>query len=452
MQNNIYDNSELFGANIVYKLFPEVLIEVQEYISKNYSTVLQENPNDNRELLKSYIEKYLDDKKIGVLDTPKDELSELIFGEMMGFSFLTKYLYRTDIEEININRWDDVKIIYSNGDVLPPKEKFHSVNHAIDVMRRILNKSGNILDNARPYVIGSLSNKIRITSILSGIIDKEAGVCASIRLVNPKKLKKEEFVSNGTGTAEMLEILALFFRHGISMCVTGATSSGKTTLMSFILDQIPLLKRLITIEKGCREFDCVKRNTQDEVINNVIHMLTKESDDPNQTVTMIKLLELALTMHPHFLVVSEMKSEESLQAIKAANTGHTSLTTIHANGCEDTYYRMSALCKETSSMDDNTLMDMATRGFPIVVFTKQLEDGSRRIMEIAECESTMNAKPIMRTLFRFNITDNKIIDGKSNITGYFEKVNNPSKKFIKSLFDNGMSFTDSEKFFGNGGI
>ena len=60
----------------------------------------------------------------------------------------------------------------------------------------------------------------------------------------------------------------------------------------------------------------------------------------NHYSTMVKLLELALTMHPDFLVVAEMKSEESLQAIKAANTGHTSLTTIHANGCEDTYYRM----------------------------------------------------------------------------------------------------------------
>ena len=435
---NIHNNVELIGAEFSLRPFTEVLKEVQEYITKNYSSVLNDHPDKSRVLISSYIRKYLEEQKIGVTDLEQDELAELLYGEMTGFSFLSKYLYRDDIEEVNINEWDDVKVIYANGEVLPTKEQFTSPQHALDVIKRMLHKSGMILDNAKPYVIGHLSNKIRITATAPGIVDEDKGLSVSIRIVNPRKLKKEEFVSYGTATAEMLDMLSTFFNYGVSMCMTGATSSGKTTLMSWILDQIPNDKRLITIEKDCREFDCVKRDGSGRVLNNVIHFLTKDSDDPKQVVSMVKLLELALTMHPDFLVVAEMKSEESFQAIKAANTGHTSMTTIHANGCEDTYYRMVALCKESSSMDDATLMGLATRGFPVAAFAKKLEDNSRRIMEIAECVEVTNCKPVMRTLYRFNITDTLMENGKPRIVGHYEKVNDPSERLCKQLRDNGM--------------
>ena len=435
---NIHNNMDLMGGEVRLKPFPEVLKEVQEHITKNYAATLKDDPDESRELIKSYIQKYLESSQIGVADTGQDELCDLIYGEMTGFSFLSKYLYRDDVEELNINQWDDVKIIYATGDVLSTKESFSSPQHALDVIKRMLHKSGMILDNAKPYVIGHLSNKIRITATAPGIVDEDKGLSASIRIVNPRKLTKEQFVEYGTATYEMLDMLSTFFNYGVSMCMTGATSSGKTTLMSWILDQIPVNKRLITIESGCREFDCVKRDALNQIINNVVHFITKDSDDPKQVVSMIKLLELALTMHPDFLVVAEMKGMESLQAIKAANTGHTSLTTIHANGCEDTYYRMTALCKETSSMDDATLMGLATRGFPVVAFAKKLEDNSRRLMEVAECVGVQDARPIMRTLYRFNITDNLVENGKPKIIGHYEKVNGPSESLCKRLRENGM--------------
>lgn len=440
MQNilNIHNNAGLMGGEIHLRPFAEVLKEVQEYISKNYAGTLKDDPDQSRALIHSYIRKYLEEQRIGVDDTEPEELAELLYGEMTGFSFLSKYLYRDDVEEVNINQWDDTKVIYANGEVLPTKERFTSPQHALDVIKRMLHKSGMILDNAKPYVIGHLSNKIRITATSPGIVDEDKGLSVSIRIVNPRKLKKEEFVAYGTATTEMLDMLSVFFNYGVSMCMTGATSSGKTTLMSWILDQIPNDKRLITIEKGCREFDSVKRDELGRVLNNVIHFITKESDDPKQVVSMVKLLELALTMHSDFLVVAEMKSEESLQAIKAANTGHTSLTTIHANGCEDTYYRMTALCKESSSMDDATLMGLATRGFPIVAFAKKLEDNSRRLMEIAECVGIKDGAPVMRTLYRFHITDNRMENGKAKIIGHYEKVNGPSESLCKRLRENGM--------------
>ena len=451
---DIHSYTELFGGEKQYRLFPEVLKEVQEYITKHYASVLKDDPEKSRELIKSYIQKYLENSHLGVEDMEQEELCELLYGEMTGFSFLTKYLYRDDVEEININQWKDVKITYSTGEILPCKEHFNSPQHAIDVIRRMLHKSGMIFDSAQTIVVGHLSNKIRITVMGDGVIDKDKGLSASIRIVNPRKLTKQQFVEYGTATAEMLDLLSACYCNGVYMCITGETSSGKTTLMSWILGQVPYHRRIVTLEQGCREFDLTIEDEYGKVLNNVVHLVTRFSDDPKQNITLVKLLETTLTINPDCVAVAEMKGAESMQAINAANTGHAVITTIHANSCADTYYRMVTLCKQSYDMDDATLIGLATKAFPIVAFAKKLEDNSRRLMEISECEYLSDATQAgerryrMRTLFRFHITDNQIIDGRAKIIGYYEKVEVPSEGLLKRLRENGMSFQMQQKLFG----
>lgn len=458
---DIHSHAGMFGGEIRLRPFPEVLKEVQEHITKNYAVILKDDldgsqvqSNKNALLVKAYIQKYLEDNHLGVEDMEQEELCGLIYGEMAGFSFLTKYLCRDDVEEININQWKDVKVTYSNGEILPCKEHFNSPRHAIDVIRRMLHKSGMIFDSAQTIVVGHLSNKIRITVMGDGVIDRDKGLSASIRIVNPRKLTKQQFVDFGTATAEMLDLLAACYCHGVSMCITGATSSGKTTLMSWILGQVPYNKRIVTLEQGCREFDLTAEDGDGNVLNNVVHLVTRLSDDPKQNITLVKLLETTLTINPDCVAVAEMKGAESMQAINAANTGHSVITTIHANSCADTYYRMVTLCKQSYDMDDSTLMGLATKAFPIVAFAKKLEDNSRRLMEISECEylpdSTRpgGSRQRMRTLYRFNITDNRIVEGKARIIGHYEKVEPPSEGLLKRLRENGMSFKAQQQLFG----
>ncbi|OSA94602.1 UNVERIFIED_ORG: type II secretion system protein E [Clostridium botulinum] len=433
------NNAALFfntGKNI--KEFPKVLQDVQEYISNKYSNLISDNPEEQREQIKSYISKYIMDYSLGVEGLSFDELIEKIYSEMAEFSFLTKYLFRKDVEEININQWKDIKITYTNGEILPTKDKFNSPEHAIDVLRRLLHKSGMILDNSQPIVRGHLSNKIRITVFGTGVIDDDKGISASIRIVNPQKLSKEDFVNNGTATEEMLDFLSICLRYGISMCATGATSSGKTTLMSWLLSTIPDDKRIFTIENGTREFDLVKTDKEGNVINNVVHTVTRYSEDKKQNIEQEKLLESALTFNPDYICVAEMKGEESFAAQEAARTGHAVITTTHANSCEATYFRMMTLCKMKYDINDETLYSLVTEAFPIVLFTKKLEDNSRKIMEITECEILPNGKRKIHTLFRYHIKENKVIDDKVKIIGYYEKINDISKNLQKRLLENGM--------------
>ena len=99
-------------------------------------------------------------------------------------------------------------------------------------------------------------------------------------------------------------------------------------------------RRLITIEEGSREFDLVKRDAQGNILNSVVHLLTRPSENPALNINQDFLLERVLRKHPDVIGVGEMRSAaESLSAAESSRTGHTVCTTIHSNSCNSTYRR-----------------------------------------------------------------------------------------------------------------
>lgn len=428
--------------------FEEVLNDVQEYISSKYSSFVVDNQEAQVKQLKMYISKYLMDYQLSVEGYTIQQLIEKIYQEMSQFSFLTPYLYSKDIEEISINSWEDIKINLSNGDEIVSKEKFSSPTHALDVVRRLLQTSGMILDYSNPIVRGHLigAGNIRITAFAPPVVDKEIGVVASIRIINPKKLGIDEFIENETATSEILHDIQNMIRYGTSICIAGATNSGKTTLLDGVLSTLPDDRRIYTIENNVREFSLIKRDGKGNIINNIVHTVTKDSENPKENINQETLLEYALTSNPDIIVVGEMKSAEAFAAQEAARTGHGVLTTIHANSCEATYGRMVTLCKLKYDMKDETLYNLVTEAFPIVVFTRKLEDKSRKVMEVTECEIFPTGERKIRTLYKFNVSDVLEVDGRKEIVGAFEKVNSISKGLQKRLLENGMPKKMIEKF------
>ena len=433
------NHSLFFAPEAEKKDFQTVLKEVQEYISSNYSSLItNQDLEDAKEQMKRYIGKYVMDERIAVKGLEGQALIDALYTEMAEYGFLTKYIFGKGIEEIDINSWQDIEVQYSDGRNVKLAESFDSPEHAINVIRRMLHVSGMVLDNASPAVLGHLSKNIRIAVLKTPLVDEDIGISASIRIVNPQSMKKEDFVRSGTATDEMLEFLSRLIRYGISVCVAGATSSGKTTVLGWLLTTIPNNKRIYTIENGSRELDLI-RFEDGRPVNSVIHTITRDSENEKQRVDQITLLDMALRFNPDIAVVGEMRGAEANAAQEAARTGIAVLTTIHANSCEATYRRMVSLCKRAVDMSDETLMGYVTEAYPIIVFCKQLENKERRMMEIMECEILPDGTRNYRALFQYVITENRLDEnGKFIIEGMHQRQNTISDSLAKRLLENGM--------------
>lgn len=436
-QNN--STRDLFFGGGKDKQFVEVLEEVQGYISSKYAALFLDTRKDVvKEQIKLHIQKYLTDHRITVADMTDAELIDKLYEEMAEFSFLTKYVFGTGIEEIDINSWKDIEVYYSGGKKEKLSEHFNSPQHAINIVQRMLHVSGMVLDNASPAVLGHLTKNIRITALKAPVVDDDVGVCASIRIVNPQNFGKNDFLKSKTATEPMLDFLSECVRYGVSVCVAGSTGSGKTTIAGWILSTIPNEKRIYTIESGSRELDLTKTEG-DRTVNSVVNTITRLSENNSQNIDQETLLDFGLRFNPDVICVGEMRGEEAMAATESSRTGHTVLTTIHSNSCEATYRRMITLCKRKYDLSDSTLYETVTEAFPIIVYAKQLENRERKIMEIMECEIKPNGERQNRTIYRYNITENYYDDnGKLIINGVHEKVSDLSEGLKKRFIENGM--------------
>ena len=307
----------------------------------------------------------------------------------------------------------------------------------INVLRRMLHVSGTILDDQSPLVVGTLAENIRIAVMKSPIVDASVGAAASIRIVNPNNMGKEDFINGGTATAPMLDLLSEFIRYGISVCIAGATSSGKTTVAGWLLTTIPDNKRIFTIENGSRELSLI-REKDGKVSNSVVHTLTRNSENELYRIEQIDLVDISLRFNPDIIVVGEMRGAEANAAQEVARTGVAVVTTIHSNSCESTYRRMVSLCKRAVDLSDETLMGYVTEAYPIIVFCKQLENKQRRLMEIMECEILPDNSRRYRTLFQYEISENRYENNQFHISGDHVTVNPVSDSLCKRLLENGM--------------
>ena len=158
--------------------FWNLLQLTQEYISRNYASVLTDKEKLSQ--LKAYVDKYLRDNDFKVEGMTTKELIDKLYCEMAEYSILTPFLGSPDLEEINVNGWDDIALTLLDGTIVKLKEHFHSPQHAVDIIKRLLHHSGMIIDNATPMSQGHLPGNTRITALKEPIVDEERGVALGI--------------------------------------------------------------------------------------------------------------------------------------------------------------------------------------------------------------------------------------------------------------------------------
>ena len=421
---------------------------VQKHISTNYSAAL--NDSNKKEQLNSYIKQFLMRYEYDVENFSEEQLIQKLYSDMAEYSILTPFLGKDNIEEININAWNDIAITYTNGKIVKLKERFHSPQHATDIVKRLLQHSGMIIDNAAPMSQGHLPNNTRITALKDPIVDEDIGVSVSIRLLHPSRVNRDQIIKSGNATEKMIDFLCMCMRYGVSTVVAGATSSGKTTLLNALLSTIPDNKRVFTIESGSRELSLVRKTRYGNITNNVVHTLSRPSDNEAYDITQEDLVVASLRFNPDIVCVGEMRDVECYSAVEASLTGHTVVSTVHAFAADSAHMRIALLCQKRFPINFTTSLMQAGQAFPIVVYTHKLENNERKIMDISECEILPNGERKYHTLFRYHITKNEIVNGKFVTEGYFEQPEIMSENLQRKLLQFGVSHNELSKFLEKG--
>ena len=292
---------------------------------------------------------------------------------------------------------------------------------------------GLVLDGTNPVVDSYIIEGIRISAMIPPVTDRRSGAVFSIRRQRMAKVSKQQLVEWRTATPEMLDFLSLCVNHGVSVGFAGKTGSGKTTDISYLLGTADQNKRIYTIEET-RELDLFSEDAQGNAQNRVIHTCIRPSDLPDADVDMNDLLRKAMRFSPDIIAVAEMRGAEAMTAQEAARTGHVVVTSLHANSARKAYGRILSMCQMSGThISTDILMGFVAEAFPVMVFTKQMPDGTRRFMEIVEATGVRGGAVQARTLFRFE-------------NGQFVQMGGISDSLVMTLLENGAPVASVDRF------
>lgn len=432
--------------------YAEVLADVQHHMSENENEIINqikidfmESHPEEEERLKETIGEYIVDNNIKcrTIET-REELVDKLFDSMVRFDFLTpyilddKFILENGIEEINANAWNEIYITDKNG-VHLSEEHFCTPEQALTVVNSLATRLDKTLNEGTPIFLGEIRKNVRIACTGMPIVDDDKVINFSIRIVSIKDFTREDLVESKTYSHDELTLLETLVNNGVSVLFAGATNSGKTATMNYLLSNLTKnsQNRTGTIEIEAREFNLPVYDEKGKVRNNTFSWVTRESIDETKDVDANTLEELMMRFSPTIIGVGEMRNKEAMITCEIATTGHTVITTTHSKDAASAYDRVVMLCKKAQlGYDDTTLYRLALEAFPIVAFQRYFtNDRSRICTEIVEGIGYENGRVQTKTLYEFVRDTSK----KDTIEGYHHHVNNISDELIKILINNGAS-------------
>ena len=332
-------------------------------------------------------------------------------------SFLTLFLapvaaYLADdtVSEILING-HEVVYIERNGKLEEVSEKFVSESALRAAATNIAKNVGRILDEMHPRLDARLPDGSRVHAVVPPL--SRIGTVIAIRKFKKDTLNIEKMLSYGSLDEKMRKLIRAVVLLHKNVVVSGATSSGKTSVLNALSSFIPEGERVIVIEDAT-ELQLQQRH--------VVPFETRKADKNGQgEVTIRDLIHSALRLRPDRIVIGEIRGGEALDLLQALNTGHAgSMSTIHANTPIDCLRRIET-CALLSGIEIplSALRSQVASAIDVVVHTARLTDGTRKVVSVAEVLPLSGGDYQVQELIRWK-TDSIAPDGR--VAGHFETI------------------------------
>ena len=322
---------------------------------------------------------------------------------------LSPWLLDEQVSEIMINKPYEV-FVEKNGGM----QRFEIPELSPLYLRRlfsfIANESNQVLDEVHPLLSANLYDGSRVQLAIPTVAEH---YCLSIRRHSVKRMSLSDYQktsffndtnhfdlnpsanNNNTKDNHLLELyhqkqwndfLAQAVKMRKNIIISGGTSSGKTTFLNALIQQIPQDERLITLE-----------DTREVIISHPNHvaLVASKGGQSKAKVSMQDLVQCCLRLRPERIIMGEVRGAEIMDFISSCSTGHEgSITSIHANNPKIAFSRMVQMYKlnNVPSMRDEDILNALHEVVDIVVQVGKTATGRR----LQSCYFKSATKEVLR--------------------------------------------------------
>lgn len=285
---------------------------------------------------------------------------------------LQPYLDDERISEIMVIRGTEVWVEDHEGVRHATHLSPHDINHALEIVCRA---AGRRLDLLSPILDAQLPDGSRLCAVIPPIaVD---GTTISIR-----RFASRVPLLSAFGDEDCVTTIHHLLRSRANVVVSGATSSGKTTLLSSAARWFDANERVVCVEDTS------------EVRFTHRHVVRLQTRPPTAEhlgeVTMQQLVRTSLRLRPDRLVVGEVRGSEVVDMLLAMSSGHRGCwSTLHATTADSTLSRITSMVlRDAPQWTPSVIAQLLTDAIDAVIHLARDPHGRRRITSIGSVVST----------------------------------------------------------------
>ncbi len=285
------------------------------------------------------------------------------------------------VTNIMVNRYDDIWADDLDKGMYRTNLSFQTDAAVATLIEQIANALSQYFDPVKtPIINARLPDGSRVCATLPSATP--SGCTLSIRLHRRDSLDLERMAQTNTINSEIKLFLLDAVERGDNLLVSGATNSGKTTLLNALSFAIPPRDRIVI----CEDVAEIKIHAP-----NAIQMEAQKRDgDDTDPVTLAKLLATSLRQRPDRIIVGEIREPDAADVFyQALNTGHRGVyTSLHANNSRAALNRLVSLTAGGSKLPFNVIESEYLHNLDLFLHMDFLaERERRRLVEIYAVEA-----------------------------------------------------------------
>lgn len=340
------------------------------------------------------------------------QIKKTVFDSLRRLDVLQELVDDHTITEIMVNGPDCI-FVEREGRITKVEQCFESRQKLEDVIQKIVSNTNRVVNEANPIVDSRLDDGSRVNVVLYPIARN--GPILTIRKFPDKPITMDKLLELGSLSSEVAEFLKKLVVARYNLFISGGTGSGKTTFLNALSNYIPKDERIITIEDSAE--------LQIREIENLVSLEVRNANvEGNNAITIRDLIKSALRMRPDRIVLGEVRDAAAVDLLSAMNTGHDgSLSTGHANSCEDMIYRLETLVLMGLDIPLSSVRRQIVSALDFIIHLGRLRDKSRRVLEITEVLDCQNGEVILNPIYRFQETG---VDENGRIKGSLMRTSN----------------------------
>ncbi len=387
---------------------PDVDEKEREVLERIKSIVQEEVESDFYSLAElGRVEEYLDDKIEDVLDelrtatdkAQREKFSYYLKRDMLGLGRIEPLFHDPAVEDISCDGIAiPVYVYHGKHGSLRTSVSYDSAKELDESILRIAQKCEMDISVAEPVLDGRLPDGSRVNATFGSEVTMHGGTF-TIRRFRDEPLTPVHMADWNTCSPTILALIWMALQHKYtgSLLISGATASGKTSMLNAVAMFIPPESRVVTIE-DTQELQLPLKHWLPAVARTGFGPADSTGRRRGE-VSMFDLLKAALRQRPDYMVVGEVRGEEAYVMFQGMATGHPALGTIHADSVTSLLHR---LVTRPISLPPSLLMHLNTLMVQGVIVTGGRK--LRRTLSVTEVVTVdqRTENPVTRQLFRWN--------------------------------------------------